>query len=192
VTRVLGRGCRLRTSPRNLTLLSVFDISEPTARRHGQAAGAAYVAFQTSEADAIQGEDAATTPGPDLQQVSVDGAMIPLVHKEWGEVRTVAIVRVEKPVMEKGEPVVHTRDVSYFSRLCDAETFSGSGAGRDTSAGDRNSQERSVVLWTGQSGAELSGHAPPGCRPQSSTSLMRRGIWPARLRPRMAKGHQTR
>ena len=49
--------------------------------------------------------------------------MIPLVHKEWGEVRTVAIGVVEKPVMEKGEPVVHAREVSYFSRLCDAETF---------------------------------------------------------------------
>jgi len=62
-------------------------------------------------------------PGPDLQQVSVDGAMIPLVHKEWAEVRTVAIGVVEKPVMEKGEPVVHTGQVSYFSRLCDAQTF---------------------------------------------------------------------
>jgi hypothetical protein len=49
--------------------------------------------------------------------------MIPLVHKEWGEVRTVAIGVVEKPVVKKGEPVVHTREVSYFSRLCDAEAF---------------------------------------------------------------------
>jgi len=111
--------------PTELDALLGVDISEPTARRHGQAAGAAYVAFQTSEADAIQEKMPSPPPGPDLQQVSVDGAMIPLVHKEWGEVRTVAIGRVEKPVMEKGEPVVHTRDVSYFSRLCDAETFSG-------------------------------------------------------------------
>ena len=99
------------------------DISEPTARRHGQAAGAAYVALQTTETDAIQEKMPPPPPGPDLQQVSADGAMIPLVHREWGEVRTVAIGVVEKPVMEKGEPVVHTREVSYFSRLCDAETF---------------------------------------------------------------------
>jgi len=53
----------------------------------------------------------------------VDGAMIPLVHKEWAEARTLAIGVVEEPVMEKGEPVVHTGQVSYFSRLCTAETF---------------------------------------------------------------------
>jgi hypothetical protein len=99
------------------------DISEPTARRHAQAAGAAYVGLQTAETDRIQETMPPPPPGPDLQQVSADGAMIPLVHKEWGEVRTVAIGDVEKPIMEKGEPVVHTREVSYFSRLCDAETF---------------------------------------------------------------------
>lgn len=99
------------------------DISEPTARRHAQAAGAAYVGLQTAEAQEIQETLPPAPPGPDRQQVSVDGAMIPLVHQEWAEVRTVAIGVVEKPVMEKGEPVVHTRDVSYFSRLCDAETF---------------------------------------------------------------------
>ncbi len=58
-----------------------------------------------------------------MQQVSVDGALVPLVHGEWAEVRTVAIGVVEKPVIEKGEPVVHTGQISYFSRLCDAETF---------------------------------------------------------------------
>jgi hypothetical protein len=99
------------------------DISEPTARRHGQAAGAAYVALQTTQADVLQEKMPPPPPGPDLQQVSADGAMIPLVHKEWGEVRTVAIGVVQKPVMEKGEPVVHAREVSYFSRLCAAETF---------------------------------------------------------------------
>ena len=99
------------------------DISEPTARRHAQAAGAAYVALQTAETDTLEEKMPPPPPGPDLQQVSVDGAMIPLVHKEWAEVRTVAIGVVQKPVMEKGEPVVHTKDVSYFSRLCDAETF---------------------------------------------------------------------
>jgi hypothetical protein len=99
------------------------DIAEPTARRHGQAAGAAYVELQTAEADALQKTLPSAPPGPDLQQVSVDGAMIPLVHKEWAEARTVAIGVVEKPVMVKGEPVVHTGQVSYFSRLCDAERF---------------------------------------------------------------------
>jgi hypothetical protein len=109
--------------PQELHDLIGVDISEPTARRHGQAAGGAYVALQTAETDAIEEKAPPAPPGPDLQQVSVDGAMIPLVHKEWGEVRTVAIGVVEKPSREKGESDVHTREVSYFSRLCDAETF---------------------------------------------------------------------
>ena len=72
----------------------------------------------------IQEKMPPSPPGPDRQQVSVDGAMIPLVHKEWAEVRSVAIGVVEKPALEKGEAVIHTGQVSYFSRLCDAEAFS--------------------------------------------------------------------
>ncbi len=122
VTR-LGTRMPFAYVSKELYALLGVDISEPTARRHGQAAGAAYVALQTAATAAIQEKMPPPPPGPDLQQVSADGAIIPLVHKEWGEVRTVAIGVVEKPVMEKGESVVHTREVSYFSRLCDAETF---------------------------------------------------------------------
>jgi hypothetical protein len=99
------------------------DVSEPTLRRHVQAAGAAYVALQEQDVEQLERTLPPAPPGPPVQQVSVDGAMVSLVHKEWAEVRTLAIGAVEKPVMEKGEPVVHTGQVSYFSRLCNAETF---------------------------------------------------------------------
>lgn len=122
VTR-LGTRMPFAHVSKELHALLGVDISEPTARRHGQAAGAAYVALQTDATAAIQEKMSSPPPGPDLQQVSVDGAIIPLVHREWGEVRTVAIGVVEQPVMEKGEPVVHTKQVSYFSRLCDSDTF---------------------------------------------------------------------
>lgn len=56
--------------------------------------------------------------GPARQQVSADGAMVPLVDGEWAEVRTVAIGTLDE---ESSEP--HARDISYFSRLCDAKTF---------------------------------------------------------------------
>jgi hypothetical protein len=55
--------------------------------------------------------------------LSVDGAFVPLVGGEWAEVRTLAIGAVGEPVEEQGERVVHTRELSYFSRLADAETF---------------------------------------------------------------------
>lgn len=98
-------------------------VSEPTVRRDTQAAGAAYVAVQTEEVERIERTLPPAPEGPPLQFLSVDGAMVPLVHKEWAEVKTLAIGTVQPPVMEKGEFVVHTTDLSYFSRLADAETF---------------------------------------------------------------------
>jgi len=99
------------------------DVSPSTIRRHTETAGAAYVDVQTAQVERLEQEVPPSPPGPDLQQMSVDGAMVPLLHKEWGEVRTLALGVVEKPVMKKGELEVHTGQLSYFSRLCDAETF---------------------------------------------------------------------
>jgi hypothetical protein len=111
---------------RAVTELQFFthvDVSEPTLRRHVQASGAAYAALQEQAVDELERTLPPAPPGPPVQQVSVDGAMVSLVDKEWAEVRTLAVGTVKKPVMEKGEPVVHTGQVSYFSRLCDADTF---------------------------------------------------------------------
>jgi hypothetical protein len=41
----------------------------------------------------------------------------------WAEVKTLAIGEVAAPVQEKGEWVVHTQAMSYFSRLADNHTF---------------------------------------------------------------------
>jgi hypothetical protein len=45
------------------------------------------------------------------------------VGGEWREVKTLALGVVEKPVEEHGELVIHTRELSYFSRMSDARTF---------------------------------------------------------------------
>lgn len=97
-------------------------VSEPTVRRDTQVAGAAYVAIQTEEVERIERTVPPAPEGPPLQFLSVDGAMVPLVHKEGAEVKTLAIGAVQPPVMEKGEFGVHTPDLSYCSRLADAET----------------------------------------------------------------------
>jgi hypothetical protein len=65
----------------------------------------------------------AAPEGPAVQLMSVDGAYVPLMHEEWAEVKTLALGRVEEPVLEKGEAVVHTTALSYFSRLAEAEEF---------------------------------------------------------------------
>lgn len=109
------------------TLLAAFThtaLSEPTVRRKTEAAGAAYVALQTA-AVAVLEQDAAPPPiGPALLQLSVDGAMVPLVGQgQWAEVKTLALGVVQPPVRERGKAVVHTTHLSYFSRLTDHTTF---------------------------------------------------------------------
>ncbi len=98
-------------------------VSEPTARRQTEEAGAAYVAVQTAEVERIEKELPASPEGPEKQLLSVDGCMVPLLHGEWAEVKTAAIGVIGKPVLEQGELVVHTKDLTYFSRLADSDTF---------------------------------------------------------------------
>jgi hypothetical protein len=99
------------------------DCSEPTVRRKTEQAGAAYVTVQTAEVVRLERELPPAPPGPPLQQLSVDGAMVPVLHKEWAEVKTLAIGTVGKPVWRDGEWHVHVEDLSYFSRLTDSESF---------------------------------------------------------------------
>jgi len=98
-------------------------FSKSLAVRHTEAAGAAYVRLQTQEASRIEREAPPAPAGADKMVMSVDGAMIPLRQGEWAEVKTLVIGEAQPPVLEKGEPVVHTRGLSYFSRLVDAEQF---------------------------------------------------------------------
>jgi hypothetical protein len=99
------------------------QVSEPQARRSTEKAGAAYVAVQTTTVERLEREQPPAPAGPLVQLLSVDGAMVPLIHKEWAEVKTLAIGRVNEPVLEKGEAVVHSSELSYFSRLTEAENF---------------------------------------------------------------------
>jgi hypothetical protein len=100
------------------------SLSEATARRKTEEAGQAYVEVQTAQVEAIAREEGAGPVGPPLQQLSVDGAMVPLLHQEWGEVKTLALGVIGPPVQEKGEWHVHATQLSYFSRMTDHETFS--------------------------------------------------------------------
>jgi hypothetical protein len=102
------------------------DLSEATARRKTEQAGQAYVAVQTAQVDAIERARPVGPPGPAVQPVSVDGAMVPLLHQEWGEVKTLAVGVVGPPVLNKktGETHIHRSDRSYFSRMTDHDTFS--------------------------------------------------------------------
>lgn len=98
------------------------EVGEATARRMTEKAGAAYVAVQTAELEKLKRESPMGPEGPALQQLSVDGAMVPLLHKEWAEVRTLAIGTVRQRLKD-GEWEPHTEELSYFSRLADHMSF---------------------------------------------------------------------
>ena len=98
-------------------------VSEGTARRRTEQAGAAYEAVQTAEVERLERELPPGPDGPAVQQLSVDGAMVPLVGGCWGEAKLLAIGTVGAPIWEDGEWRVHAGELSYFGRMTDAETF---------------------------------------------------------------------
>ncbi len=97
--------------------------TEATLRRQAEAAGAAYVQVQDQEVARLEREAPPAPQGPDKQFLSVDGAKVPLVGGEWAEVKTLAVGEVTPPVQYKGETVIQTCAMSYFSRLTEAKTF---------------------------------------------------------------------
>lgn len=99
------------------------EVSETSVRNHTEVAGAAYVALQTAELERLHRERPVGPTGPDVLQVSADGAMVPLKGGEWAEVKTVAVGRVELVTNRDGVAEAHARELGYFSRLADAETF---------------------------------------------------------------------
>jgi hypothetical protein len=97
-------------------------VGAATACRLTEAAGAALVDLETAEAERLERERPAPPAGPRVQQLSADGAMVPLVKGEWAEAKTLAIGEVVAARGDDGTPVVRATDVSYFSRLADAAT----------------------------------------------------------------------
>ena len=110
--------------PEAVFFFTKVRIGEETARRLTEQAGAAQVAVEAAAVDILEREPtAASPPGPAVQQVSVDGAMVPLVGGEWAEVKTVVVGTVEPSGGGEVPREVHTKELSYFSRLADSATF---------------------------------------------------------------------
>jgi hypothetical protein len=108
---------------RELAFFWRVPVSEATVRRHAYAAGGAYAAVQTAEAERIEREQPAAPPGPAVQLVSADGAMVPVVGGEWAEAKTLAVGTVEAVPQADGTTLARARELSYFSRVTDAATF---------------------------------------------------------------------
>lgn len=100
-----------------------IQVSAAISQRYTESAGAAYVEMQTEEVKRLEREMPPAPPGGDKLQMSADGAMVPLLHGQWGEVRTLVIGEVQPAVQKQGEWEVHTRNLSYFSRKVNAQEF---------------------------------------------------------------------
>jgi len=112
-----------RQASQELEFFTKVEVNEATIRQTTEGIGAAQVNLQDRRVAEIQAKCEESPDGPELQMMSVDGAYIQLVGGEWKEVKTVALGVVKEPVEEKGELVVHTEDLSYFSRMSEAKKF---------------------------------------------------------------------
>ncbi len=115
----LGTWLPFRPAARMLGYFTGVTVSEATARRQTEGAGAAYVTLQQAEVAQLERATPAPPVGPAVQQLTVDGAMVPLRHGEWGEVKTLTIGTVEPG--RDGHPTA--TELSYFSRRADHATF---------------------------------------------------------------------
>ena len=115
----LGSWMPFAHAARELGRLTGAVVSESLAERLTEAAGAAYVAEQTAEAERLERRPTREPAGPGLLQLSADGAMISLVGKQWVEVKTLALGRVTRAA----DGTVRTTDLSYFSRRAEHTVF---------------------------------------------------------------------
>lgn len=97
------------------------SVSVETVRRLTEAAGAIQEACDTAAVAQIERTLPDPPAGPAVQLLSVDGAMVSLVDGTWREVKTLALGTV-MPASDPTAPI-QTHDLSYFSRLTDAVSF---------------------------------------------------------------------
>ena|SRR6266516_2065307 len=109
---------------RMLERLLGVQVSQESVRRYTEEMGGQVETAQTAEAHEPWQDEPAGTPPPVQQAISADGAYVPLVKGEWAEVRTLAIGEVEEQRQSDGTTEIPVGQLSYFSRLTDATTFS--------------------------------------------------------------------
>ena len=127
-----------------------LPVSVETARRLTEQVGRTRVALEDAEAERVRAALPMPTQGPAVQQLSLDGAMVPLVGGVWAEVKTLALGEVEQTMATDGSTRVRTTALSYVSRLTDAETF------RELARGElyRRGTAAAGVVCAVQDGAE--------------------------------------
>ncbi len=134
-------------------------VSAETVRRLTEEAGAAQVAVERAAVERLEADPPVAPQGPAIQQMSVDGAMVPLVGGAWAEVKTLAIGEVTRTATG----AVQTTALSYFSRLSDAEQFTRWARGET----ERRGMETAGIVCAVGDGAEWLQHFVAHHRPDA-------------------------
>lgn len=119
----LGTWMPFEQVPDALQFFTGVAISADTARRLTETAGAALVEVAAAEVAVLEAAMLPVPAGPPVQQLSGDGAMVPLVGGQWGEVKLLALGAVSTPAPAPADAPPQTSARSSFARLADAETF---------------------------------------------------------------------
>jgi hypothetical protein len=102
-------------------------LSASTVRRQTEAVGATAVALAEAEVERLERETPTAPCRPERLAMGADGAMVPLVGGEWAEVKLVSVgvptARGEEAPDRVKTAAPPLREISYFARLADAETF---------------------------------------------------------------------
>jgi hypothetical protein len=147
--------------PEMLAFFTGVRLDADTARRLTERAGAALVAIEEAAVVRLEAAEPPPPPGPPIQQLSADGAMVPLIGGRWAEVKTLAIGTVTRT--DNG--AIHTTALSYCSRLTDAQDFARVTRGET----HRRGTERAGVVCAVQDGAPwiqevVAAHRPDAVR----------------------------
>jgi len=123
-----------------------IEVSKIVSQRNTEKAGAIYEEIQKEEVKWLQKKMPRATVQPEKLQISADGAMVPLLHGVWAEVKTLVIGEVQPAVREKGEMAAHTRNLSYFSRKVSSEEFETASLGEMHRRGVANAKAVAAVM----------------------------------------------
>jgi hypothetical protein len=121
-------------------------LSKIVGQRGTEKAGWVYEKMQDVEAQELLEKKPRPRVKPKKVQISADGAMVPLLHGVWAEVRTLVVGEVQPPVKEKEEMVVHTRNLSYFSRKVSSQKFESLALVEMHRRGVENAREVAAVM----------------------------------------------
>jgi len=87
----LGTWLPFERVPEALAFFTGVRLSDDTARRLTETAGQALVDVEQTEVARLEAALPPAPAGPAVQQLRVDGAMVPLVGGPWGEVKRLAV-----------------------------------------------------------------------------------------------------